>query len=327
VREIEVVDITWGGRRKMRKAFRHGVELIDKLDRFRERIHAVLPALHVSSMLLAEQGQNNDVLRVNEDLIFRFPRYSEGIERLEREANLLRIVVKHATLPVPDPFVASFEIKEAGSAFMGYRAINGSPLEHDALRAFRDEVSVQALATDLAMFLRTLHNIPLDEIPSGFTQDQFHPRQEWADLYTRIQLKLFPHMSPAARAWATVHFEEFLHDPRNQEITSVLVHGDFGPTNILTNSSRSAVTGIIDFGSAHQDDPAVDLAAVSTVGQGFLNYFMWVYPGIESALHRVRFYKGTFALQEALFGIETGDRAALQAGMADIPPSPGMSAV
>jgi aminoglycoside 2''-phosphotransferase len=31
----------------------------------------------------------------------------------------------------------------------------------------------------------------------------------------------------------------------------------------------------------------------------------------------VQFYVGTFALQEALFGIENGDREAFQSGIAD----------
>jgi aminoglycoside 2''-phosphotransferase len=39
------------------------------------------------------------------------------------------------------------------------------------------------------------------------------------------------------------------------------------------------------------------------------------YPGLDSLLARVRFYKGTFALYEALFGIENGDQAAFEAGM------------
>jgi aminoglycoside 2''-phosphotransferase len=36
---------------------------------------------------------------------------------------------------------------------------------------------------------------------------------------------------------------------------------------------------------------------------------------MEQAYERVKFYCGTFALQEALFGIENDDRDAFQAGM------------
>ena len=36
----------------------------------------------------------------------------------------------------------------------------------------------------------------------------------------------------------------------------------------------------------------------------------------QGALGRVAFYRGTFALQEALFGVENGDEEAFRAGIA-----------
>jgi aminoglycoside 2''-phosphotransferase len=39
---------------------------------------------------------------------------------------------------------------------------------------------------------------------------------------------------------------------------------------------------------------------------------------MEHALNRVRFYRGTFALQEALFGIENDDPVALRNGLASV---------
>ncbi len=42
---------------------------------------------------------------------------------------------------------------------------------------------------------------------------------------------------------------------------------------------------------------------------------MRCYPEMDQALKRARFYCGTFALEEALFGIENGDQTAFQNGM------------
>jgi aminoglycoside 2''-phosphotransferase len=42
-----------------------------------------------------------------------------------------------------------------------------------------------------------------------------------------------------------------------------------------------------------------------------------VYPTLDTLWPRIRFYKGTFALLEALYGVEHDDAAALQAGLAD----------
>ena len=44
--------------------------------------------------------------------------------------------------------------------------------------------------------------------------------------------------------------------------------------------------------------------------------FVDTYPEIESMLPRARFYRGTYALDEALHGFKSGDSEAFEAGMA-----------
>ena len=63
-------------------------------------------------------------------------------------------------------------------------------------------------------------------------------------------------------------------------------------------------------------DPALDIAAVSTLGDALFGRFPATYPAIESMLPRACFYRGTYALQEALHGYKSGDEAAFKAGMA-----------
>lgn len=41
-----------------------------------------------------------------------------------------------------------------------------------------------------------------------------------------------------------------------------------------------------------------------------------IYPQAESLIPRARFYVSTFAIQEALFGVETGDKEAFYSGIA-----------
>jgi len=57
----------------------------------------------------------------------------------------------------------------------------------------------------------------------------------------------------------------------------------------------------------------VDFAAVRGYGLGRLAQS---YPLVETVAERTAFYAGTFALQEALFGFENGDRHAFESGIA-----------
>ena len=147
-----------------------------------------------------------------------------------------------------------------------------------------------------------------------------HQRFRMGIGWNLLQMKypvLFETMRPDARAWAADHFEKFLHDERNFMYQPVLKHGDFGPSNILFDPASGCVRGILDFGSAGLGDPAYDFAGLlSSYGEGFVRRCARVYPELGGFLPRVRFYQGTFALYEALFGVEHGDEAAYRAGMA-----------
>jgi aminoglycoside 2''-phosphotransferase len=137
-----------------------------------------------------------------------------------------------------------------------------------------------------------------------------------ADIYARIREKLFGYMRPDAQEWTAGHFEGFLNDARNFEYEPVLKHGDFGPSNILFDEEKQTVTGVIDFGSSGMGDPAYDFAGLlSGYGEEFIEWCGDVYPEVKALVGRIRFYQGTFALLEALFGAEHGDEVAFEAGL------------
>jgi aminoglycoside 2''-phosphotransferase len=51
-------------------------------------------------------------------------------------------------------------------------------------------------------------------------------------------------------------------------------------------------------------------------GDKFVNLVLMAYPQLHSCLSRARFYAGTFALQEALWGMEHDDSEAFERGIA-----------
>jgi aminoglycoside 2''-phosphotransferase len=261
-----------------------------------------------------EDGQYNDILIVNETIIFRFPKYAEGFQTIQDEVRILSRIQGVTTLAVPNPIYTSKGEQRPGKVFMGYAMLPGEPLWRETLQSIGAEETLQRLAVQLAGFLKELHSIPVESL--GTDLPVHDSLTEMATMYAEIRTYLFSYMRQDACDGVTHLFEEYLDTPRSHDYPLSLYHGDFGGSNILYNREFQRISGIIDFGFAGLGDPAHDIAAVSTFGESFLARFHDPYPGIESMLERASFYKGTFALSEALHGIKNGDEAAFKAGMA-----------
>jgi aminoglycoside 2''-phosphotransferase len=273
------------------------------------------PALAVRDIRLHDgEGQYNDILIVNDQIIFRFPKYAAGIQTLRKELRILRRLQGRTPLPVPNPIYHSGDEQRPGKVFMGYQMLPGEPLWRDTLLSIQDEAILQRLAAQLAGFLKQLHALPVDDFRSDLpVQDSL---AEFTGMYAEIRARLFDHMRPEASEQVARQFEDYLGTPRLHAHPLVVQHGDFGGSNILFDRGSQTISGVIDFGFARLGDPAQDIAAVSTLGDAFLARFTRTYPEIEAMLERARFYKSTFALSEALHGVTSADREAFDAGMA-----------
>jgi aminoglycoside 2''-phosphotransferase len=277
-------------------------------------IHAAYPELRIERMRLNDEGQYNDILIVNDDLIFRFPRHDEGIEKLAREIALLERIRPALPLPVPEPIYRRLMPRAVGKVFAGYRMLPGEPLWRETFAAITDPAVTGRLAAQLAAFLRDLHGIPTDQVADVVPAPDW--RQLWADLEEEIQAVVFPHLPAAARERIAARFAAFLDDPGNFTFTPTVIHGDFGTGNLLWDARTGEMTAVIDFASAGLGDPALDVAALLTYSESFVQSGLAAYPAMEAMLPRARFYLGTFLLQEALYGIEHDDPDAAERGLA-----------
>jgi aminoglycoside 2''-phosphotransferase len=275
-----------------------------------------LPQLAIHRIVLNQNGQYNHVLIVNDELIFRFAKVPDAIKTLQHEVAILAAIQNRITLSIPKPIYTHIATDGVGEAFIGYRMIAGTPLWLEALAAIPDPGKQRRIAHQIGQFLRELHHVPLQE--AGLAElPVTDTHQEWYDLYQRIERQLFVYMRPAARCQVAQHFDAFFNKPQRGQFVPALRHGDFGTGNLLFDPKQATMTGIIDFGSAGIGDPAIDFAGLYNYGEAFYQHCCAVYPEMEAALPRVNFYHGTFALQEALFGIENGDAEAFQSGIAD----------
>ncbi|MCA0988510.1 phosphotransferase family protein [Guptibacillus algicola] len=277
---------------------------------YKDQINTVYPELNITSIKQNTIGQNNDVVIVNESLVFRFPKYEEGIEALRKETDVLNHVRKHVSLPIPSPTYQSFDPYEAGKVFAGYEMIEGEPLWRENFHRFTKEEDKERIARQLVTFLTELH------ATSSGDQSSEDIHREVEDLYVRIQKKLFSYMRQDAKWEVSNLFESFLRNEKHAGVNKKRIHGDFGASNILWDPERYEITGIIDFGETEIGDSAYDFAGLfASYGENFIRRCLSLYPDGQDILERVMFYKETFALQEALHGIEHNDARAFENGI------------
>lgn len=280
-----------------------------------EQIQSKHPDLIINDFYVNEMGQNNDVIIVNDSLVFRFPKYKQGIIQLRKETEILKYIKDLVKVPIPIPIYEAFDEPEPGKVFTGYRLIEGNPLWRNSLLEIKND---EQIASQLVSFLSAMHSISGDLASRELPLEARHPREEMSDLFEKIQRKLFPFMRKESQISVTESFEDFLGGEALSKVNLALIHGDFGASNILWDSGRAEISGIIDFGGSGIGDPAYDFAGLlSSYGEGFFNRCIYQYPNGKEVAKRVHFYKSTFALQEALHGIENDDRQAFEAGIRD----------
>ncbi|GIP31981.1 phosphotransferase family protein [Paenibacillus sp. J2TS4] len=286
--------------------------------RYLELIQNVYPDLSIEEVAPNDIGQNNDVFIINHCYVFRFPKYKAGITGLKIETALLESIQHHATIPIPNPVYKSFEAMEVGKVFAGYKLIQGTPLWKEELVNIQDKNVLNGLATQLSAFLHALHSIPRKQIAHIFGHETREPGCEIKEWYAKIQNMLYPLMREDAREKVSRMFDAFLAKEKHLNIKQTLIHGDFGASNILWEADCCRISGIIDFGGSGLGDPAYDFAGIlASYGEDFLSRCLHLYPDGLELLDRAIFYKKTFALQEALHGVEHNDREALENGIRD----------
>lgn len=279
-------------------------------------LRSVYPKLQIKSAHVNEIGQNNDVLIVNDNIVFRFPKYEKGIQKLRVETKLLEKIRPFITIQIPDPSYQRLQDEVPGKVFAGYEMIEGEPFWKNTFTGINDEKQLQKLACTLAVFLKELHEIPLSTFEGIMQNDSADMYVEINSLYSQLKDYVYPYMREEAKKEVSLSFETYLNEESHFNFTSSLVHGDFGMTNILYSATKKDISGVIDFGGASMGDPAYDFAGIlASYGEEFLQLFAAHYPNLEAVRERMYFYKSTFALQEALFGVLNNDKKAFEAGI------------
>ncbi|HZS05259.1 MAG TPA: phosphotransferase [Blastocatellia bacterium] len=266
-----------------------------------DRIRECYPELRIASVRANHDGLVNDVVIVNDELVFRFPKNDTWARQLlVGEIRVLNLVRRYVSLPVP-----AFEIQI--DDLVVYRFIKGNALLREDILML-DGPGQDRIAAQLAEFFRQLHSIPRDELERNAIpqSDVNRGREVWLRLYEDVQRELFPLMWEHTKEWVHRHFAPVVRDEHWMDYEPALVNGDVGSYHIIYDRERAVINGVIDFGTAGIGDPASDFVCIIYhYGESFLRRMGNHYSGIGALIDRARFWAGTLELQWALRGIRT----------------------
>jgi aminoglycoside 2''-phosphotransferase len=262
-----------------------------------------MPDLQVRSLRAGDDGLVNDVLIVNEELVFRFAPTEAARQALEREARLLALVRPRVSLTVP-------EVIQQHDDCMVCRFIPGVPLDRERLLA-QDPSTCQAILQQLGRFLHELHSVPIGAIGAvNHPSRSSGTKDEYEELYQTLERELFPAMMAWARDWARRLFRPLLEGELDLNHTPAMIHGDLTPYHLSYDPVTQRLRGVIDFGNAGPGDPALDLGSIITAfGESLLGQMHTAYPGISDMLDRARFHTATLELRWALAALRSRDPA------------------
>ena len=217
-------------------------------DLVRRLLEAQMPALAGQHLKIVEPwGTDNAIWRLGDELVVRLPRIRWARGQPEKEASWLPVIAPHLPVAVPEPVAVGAPGLGYPFAWAVHRWIDGDGASPETID---DPIR---FALDLADTLRALQGVAADGAPRA--HHRARPIQDY-DESTRRAIQGAAHLIDAGAALGV--WEEALAAPR-YEGPPVWVQGDL-EGNCLVRDGQ--LCGIVDWGSACQGDPAVDVQVV-----------------------------------------------------------------
>ncbi len=283
------------------------------LKKYRAAIEEKFPQLKIKTLAYHAEGWDSVACRVNEKLLFRFPKRAEVEWHLLKEMRLLPELAPRLPLAIPRfDYMAQEAAKTFPFAFAGYEMIEGRQFEHCRY----DVREAEWWRPDVGAFLAALHAFPVERARELGVRDYRITKMEgtpggWRamleDFYNDVQKNVFPLLPEERREVVAEGFEDFLENERFFEFKPSLIHGDLSGEHVLLDLENQRVTGIIDFGDSGIGDPAFD------VWDKVLPY----YPGTvdNTWQQRREFYGRLGSLHSIVFGVEYNDTGLVHYGL------------
>ncbi len=232
------------------------------MDNCIERVRSVFSG-QIKRVNLINQGWSNQIVEVNDEWIFRFPRDKDSPQfRLESDF----VAQFEQVSPVPIPSIESSE-----DGFTLYKRIPGVAFSLDSFQSL-SSIQKRKVYRQLGEFLTCLHSFEFSH--KSLCAFPYGGSDFWPDLWANVEGCL----TPDVKNKAEYYFESYLESTESLIIPKSITHSDLGTNNTLLDINAGCLSGIIDFTDISVSDIAVDFNCYyRTFGQAFieevLNYY------------------------------------------------------
>ncbi|ULL19893.1 aminoglycoside phosphotransferase family protein [Paenibacillus sp. H1-7] len=272
------------------------------------------PDMSIQSVESLGEGFRNYAILVNGEWVFRFPKSQQGADELNKEIQLLPLLVGCVKVSIPQ-FVYIGRQSD-GSPFVGYRKVQGEILGEDGMNTLLDYVK-DRFALQLADFMNVLSSFPV-EIALHAGVPIRNPMKEILLLKEAVEQQAFPLLNDSLRDYLTLRFQSYLKHPGFHRYTPALIHGDLSPDHFLLDPHLTSLTGIIDFGDAAVSDPVYDYVyLLEDCGEPFTRQVMACRGevGLDELMRKVSLFVTFDQVSYLIEGLKAEDRDWINEGL------------
>lgn len=239
-------------------------------------------AIVVDDIQVLDEGWDNVVYLVNENLIFRFPRRAFGVDCMDNEIALLPYIASHVSFPLSAPLWIGKPCKDYPYPFAGYPMIPGRPVA-DVCPSLIDD---RTFATNLALWLAELHAVPVISEHKALVKGK-QPGWQY-DVPHRIK-RCQENLAQYEHYFLSLGFEKTLL----LDIMALLpllrfnlgqeayLHGDLYSRHVMMDPENQHLSGLIDWGDIHIGHPGIDLAVGMIFTAEMFQIFLKVYGRVD----------------------------------------------
>ncbi|MBU0578152.1 aminoglycoside phosphotransferase family protein [Patescibacteria group bacterium] len=230
-------------------------------------------------------GWDHNVIILDNEWVFRFPKNKEYLKKLQKEIELLKYLNKQITLPIPN-----YTLIAKDKSFAGYKIIKGKEFKP---WIYKNKVALKnkkKIINQLVEFFNELHSIPLDKIKK-YDVKFYDSKKETAKIFKDVKKYVFPKLNKRERQISEKYFKDCAA-LETKSVKNTFIHIDIHYSNVLIKHDDSELAGVIDFSDRVIGDPATDFAHLWNYGPKFIKSVYKKYRGPKDPefLYRSKLY-------------------------------------